>query len=236
VLHLLLLPLLIRRDDEPAAGIGELDGATLALPEMLRADLAPIDQRDRQPVGDPGAELLHQVKRQRWPVRAFRVQEADERVETDRSERRDAVVPHETVEEAQEAVDPVARRTSRAGGEAEILALLLQEKAEDTKVLLAGEPFAAAQGIERAVACEIAGGQRPSSCNCRAIVSVTSPRLDCSCAFSGQVRVLVREIADERVDIRPPQPLDDLQPRPPIAEEVVVEEAERQCLGSVLNL
>ena len=44
---------------------------------------------------------------------------------------------------------------------------------------------------------------------------------------AGQVRVLVREIADERVDIRPPQPLDDLQPRPPIAEEEVVEQAER---------
>ena len=42
--------------------------------------------------------------------------------------------------------------------------------------------------------------------------------------------MLVREIADERVDIRPPQPLDDLQPRPPIAEEEVVEEGEGQRL------
>ena len=45
---------------------------------------------------------------------------------------------------------------------------------------------------------------------------------------AGQVRVLVREIADERVDICPPQSLDDLQPRPPIAEEEVVEQRERQ--------
>ena len=36
----------------------------------------------------------------------------------------------------------------------------------------------------------------------------------------------VREIADERVNIRPQQPLDDLQPRPPRAEEEIVEEAE----------
>ena len=72
---------------------------------------------------------------------------------------RDAVVPHESVEETEEAVDPVARRASGAGGEAEALALLLQEKAEDTEVLLAGESFAAAEGVECSFACEIVGGQ-----------------------------------------------------------------------------
>lgn len=33
-----------------------------------------------------------------------------------------------------------------------------------------------------------------------------------------------------RVHIRPPQPLDDLQPRPPIAEKEVVEQAEGERL------
>ena len=159
VLHGFLFPLLIGGDDEPASGIGELDGPALALPEVFRADLPPIDQRDRQSVGNPGAELLHEVERQGRPVRAFRVEEADERVEPDRGERRDAVVTHEGVEETEEAVDPVARRASRPGGEAKALALLFQEKAEDAEVLLAGEPFAAAQGVERAFACEVAGGQ-----------------------------------------------------------------------------
>jgi len=49
---------------------------------------------------------------------------------------------------------------------------------------------------------------------------------------TGQVRVFVREIADERVDIRPPQPLDNLQPRPAMAEQKVVEEAERERFQS----
>src|SRR5260221_3936441 len=144
VLHGFFLPLLVGGDDQPASGVGELDGPALALPEVLRADLAPIDQRDRQPVSDPGAELLHQVERQSRPVRAFRVEEADERVESDGGERRDAVVPHEGVEETEQAVDPVARRAPRTGGEAKALALLFQEKAEDAEVLLAGEPFPAA--------------------------------------------------------------------------------------------
>ena len=112
VLHSFLLPFLIGGDDQPASGIGELDGATLALPEMLGTDLAPIDQRNRQPVGDLGAELLHQIEGQRRPIRAFRMKEADEWVETDCGKRGDAIVPHEGVEETEKAVDPVARRAS----------------------------------------------------------------------------------------------------------------------------
>lgn len=56
-----------------------------------------------------------------------------------------------------------------------------------------------------------------------------SEKCDTLCDLvSRQIGVHMREIADERVDIGPPQPFDDLQPRPPIAEEEVVEQAEGQ--------
>ncbi len=49
---------------------------------------------------------------------------------------------------------------------------------------------------------------------------------------AGEVRMLVDKIADEGVDIRSAQSLDDLQPRPPRAKEEVVEKAERDRVNA----
>ena len=58
----LLLAFLIRLDDKSATGVGELNCTAFAFFKMFRSDLLPVDQCDSQPVGQPRAELLHEIQ------------------------------------------------------------------------------------------------------------------------------------------------------------------------------
>ena len=130
-----LFALLVGGDDAFAPGVGEFDRAAFAQLEIIRADLLAVDERDRQAVGEPRAKLFHQVQRQRGSVRAFDVQIADEGVQPDAGQRRDAIVAHEGVKETEQAVDAVPWRTARANGEGKLVALLFEQQAEYAEVL-----------------------------------------------------------------------------------------------------
>src|ERR1035437_4054051 len=132
--QLLLLALLIRRYDQLAPRIRELHRPALAPPEVLRPDLLPFPQRPRQSVRQPRAELLHQVQRQRRTVRAFRMEEPDKRIEANTGQRRDAIMPHQSVEKRQQTIDAIPWRTAAPAREAKILSLLFQEQAEHPKI------------------------------------------------------------------------------------------------------
>src|SRR5689334_7590170 len=87
----LLFAFLVRLYSALAPGVGELHRAALARSKIFRADLLAIDECDRQPVSQPRAKFLHQIQRQRRPVRAFRVEIANKRVKPDAGERGDAI-------------------------------------------------------------------------------------------------------------------------------------------------
>src|ERR1035437_3311836 len=147
--QLLLLALLIRRYDQLAPRVCELHRPTLADAEVLRPDLVPVHQRHRQPVGQPGAELLHQVQRQRRTVGAFRMEEPDKRIEANTGQRRDAIMPHQRVEKRQQTIDPIPWRTAAPAREAKVLPLLLQQQAEYLEIRDGAHALSAPQTIQR---------------------------------------------------------------------------------------
>lgn len=63
--------------------IGELNSAAFAFPEMFGAELFSIHESDCESVRKPGAEFFHQIQRKSGTVRAFCMEESDERVEAD---------------------------------------------------------------------------------------------------------------------------------------------------------
>ena len=66
--------------------------------EIADADLLAIDQGDDQPIGQPGPKFFKEIERQRWTIRPVSMKKADERIDTDGRECRDAIVPHQGVE------------------------------------------------------------------------------------------------------------------------------------------
>ena len=97
MLERFLFAFLIRLDDEFAAGVAEFHRAAFAFHKMFRRDLLPVDERDRQPVGQSRAKFLHQIQRQRWPIGTIHMQEADKRIKPDARQRRHAIMPHQRV-------------------------------------------------------------------------------------------------------------------------------------------
>ena len=62
-------------------------GAARVRMKTLRMDLAAIDQREHQPVGHQGPELLHEVQGQRRPAGPVHVQKTHRRIKPDRLQR-----------------------------------------------------------------------------------------------------------------------------------------------------
>src|SRR2546426_7105243 len=94
----------VRFDPELPTRLCELHRATFALVEMIRADLLAIDERDGQPIRQPRTELFHEVQRQRWAIRPVNVEKTDERIKAHARQRRDAVMPDQSVEKGKQAV------------------------------------------------------------------------------------------------------------------------------------
>ena len=58
-------------------------------------------------------------------------------------------MPDEGIQEAEQAVDAVARRSAAAGGEGEIVALLLEQEAENAEIGDGAHAFGTAQAVHR---------------------------------------------------------------------------------------
>ncbi len=66
----LSFPLLVGRQHGLPPVVAEPHGAAWPLDEVAWLQLAPVDQRERQPIGDGRSQLLHQIERQRRSTRA----------------------------------------------------------------------------------------------------------------------------------------------------------------------
>ncbi len=76
--------------------------------EMFLADLLAVDKGYGEAVGQPGTELLPEVQGQGGPAWAVGMEEADEGTQAGAGQGGNAVVPHEGVEEGEQAIDAVA--------------------------------------------------------------------------------------------------------------------------------
>ena len=88
---LLLLTLLVGRDQGFACNLGQFHRAAIPGDEMHAFEFPAIQEGQSQTF-DPRPKLLHQVQRQRLPTRPVGVQEADKRVEAGGGQRGDAIV------------------------------------------------------------------------------------------------------------------------------------------------
>lgn len=143
-----LFALLIGLNHQFAARLSKLHHATFPPGEVLGRNLLAVDQRDGQPVGQPGPEFFHQIEGQRWAVWPIGVQKAHKRVEPHAGQGGHAVMPEQRIEERQQTIDAVERRTAAARREPELLPLLLERQTEHRKVELRRKPFGATQGVE----------------------------------------------------------------------------------------
>ena len=154
VLQGFLLASLVSLNDMLASGFREFHRAALPLAKVFRADLFAVDQRDGQPVGNPRSKFLHQIQRQRRSVGPLGVEKTHKGVEADAGQRGDAIVADQGVQEGEQAVDAVARRTTAADAKGKILALLFEQEREHGEIGMCRHAFRAAQLFQRAV-----GGQ-----------------------------------------------------------------------------
>ena len=86
--NLLLLAFLVGDEDGFARGIGHVDGAGGGGHKAGGIDLPAVDEREREAVGEEGAELFHEVEGEPGPAGAVAVEEPDGRVEAYGSRRR----------------------------------------------------------------------------------------------------------------------------------------------------
>jgi hypothetical protein len=122
--------------------------AVVAKQKALRLDLMTIDEGKDEPVGDGGAELFHQVKRQRGLSGAVVVEESDVGIEADRFAGGAAIVEEKRVDEGKERIDAVQRGPTGSAGESEIIACGRRpEGVERCEVVFGGLAFAAPERI-----------------------------------------------------------------------------------------
>ncbi len=113
-------------DGFPGVG-GQFHGAAFAELEIVWGELLPVDERDGEAVGQPGAEFFHEVEGEGRAVCPFGVEESDEWIEPCDGECGNAIVSDEGVEEGEEAVDAVAWGAAGAGEKGEFFFLLFEE-------------------------------------------------------------------------------------------------------------
>src|SRR5690554_6691061 len=113
--HVAAPELLVAPQRQLAALVVEVDGPTRGPDEVLGADRSPRDERDREAVGDDGAELLDQVQGQRRSPRPRTMEEPDLWIEADGVECTHGLGEHQPVVEAQQGVDLVARWAPGSG-------------------------------------------------------------------------------------------------------------------------
>ena len=117
------------------------------LTKSLAADLPAVEKRERQPVGQDGTQLLHQVEREARASRPVAMQEADGRIEPDALRRAAAIVGQQRVEEREQRVDRVERRAARAPAEDDVGVGDADQVVENAEIDVAGLAFGAAQSV-----------------------------------------------------------------------------------------
>lgn len=147
VADLLLLALLPGDEEGLAAVVVHFDGPGGGRLEALAIDLPEIDQGEDNPVGEEGAELLHEVEGEAGASGPKGMVEAHLRVEADGLERPDGVMGEDCVDEREQGVKVVERWAAAALAHKEALAVTGDEGIEDGEVELGGIALDAAQGI-----------------------------------------------------------------------------------------
>ena len=109
---LILLPFLPSGENGAPRFIAHHHGPAVARFKIRSAQLAAVDQRQRQPVGKRWPEFLHQIKRQAWPPGPVPVQKADCRVEAHTFRGAAAVMGEQGVKKRQQRIDWVQRRAA----------------------------------------------------------------------------------------------------------------------------
>lgn len=120
--------------------------------EIFGGDLFAVDEGETKSVSKVGAEFFHEVKGEGLTAGAEAVEEAHLGIKTDGFAGGTAVVGEHDVEEGEERVDGVKRRTTGAVCEDEGAAFLLRESnqfVKDGEVGDGGFAFDAAEGVER---------------------------------------------------------------------------------------
>src|SRR5208283_3894458 len=99
--QVLLLSFLIRFDNQLSSCLSEFDRATFAHHKIIELNLLAVNERYCEAVGQPRAEFLHQIERQRRSVWSVGVEKTDEWIKADARECRYAIVAHQCIEERQ---------------------------------------------------------------------------------------------------------------------------------------
>lgn len=123
--------------------LGEVGADTLL--EVEGSELAAVDEAEDEPI-DQGAEFLEQVEHEGGPAGGGLVEEADGRVEAGDQDLGFKGVAEEGVAEGETGVDGVARGSSGAAGEGEVVGE--EQFAEVGEIEGGGSAFEAAKPVE----------------------------------------------------------------------------------------
>jgi hypothetical protein len=142
---LVALAFLVRFEDGAAPIVGEADAAGGFGLEVGRTELGAVEEAEGKPVGEEGAEFLHEVEGEAGSAGPVGVEEADGGIETDAFEGGLDIVGEEGVEEGEEGVDGVSWGSAVAAGEGESGFAGSDELGEHGEVELGGLALDAAE-------------------------------------------------------------------------------------------
>src|SRR6266481_110633 len=92
-----LLAFPIRFDDQLSSRVGELHHSAFSLREVFGCNLLSVYQGNGQAVCQPGAELLHQIQGQRWPVGSVDMKKAHKGVQSHAGESRHTIMAQQSI-------------------------------------------------------------------------------------------------------------------------------------------
>src|SRR5580658_10782352 len=99
MLDFFLLPRLPGRDDRFAGLLFKKDSTAFLLDKILELQLAPVDERESETIGNRRAQLFHQVERETGTTRPVGMEKSNRGIEADALKRRLYIVAQERIDE-----------------------------------------------------------------------------------------------------------------------------------------
>lgn len=144
----LLLSFLPGDQNGLASFIVHHNGASFQTAEAGSGDLLAIDETERQTVGKNRAQFFNQIESKRRAAGTLPMQIANGRIKAHAFQRADGVVSEQGVEEREQGVHVIERRTAAASVEEKIILALQNEVAEDFEVSTRSVAFVSADAIQ----------------------------------------------------------------------------------------
>ena len=121
--------------------------ATVSEGEVVLSKLAPVNERQSQPISKCRPQLFHEVERKARPPRPILMQEANRRIEPDTFKSAATFMRKQNIEKGQKRVHRIKRRPTRPAIETKPVIGRTKQTVEDAEVKAPRLAFMASQGV-----------------------------------------------------------------------------------------